>query len=337
MAPVAKTESPQNQEVSQGIGRSGGKWQPLRRQAVMNRNFLAVEPQTSLWEAAGVALVTRLHRVEEVMTRLVAQRCAPHRTDDEVELLHELRVTSRRALAALRLFHELLSENAYRRCRKIVRRVRRRAGALRDLDVFLERLQSVPHTPLADWLRSRINPRRGKAVEDVYRVVLRTMESRKWFRAYRKLHSSWLRAEGSVANVEYGPWAEAQWQKLVSGLSHQVPKIEDDWPAWHRFRIAIKQLRYTAELVAPVVALARDSYGALEHIQEQLGQANDLVLCGNILRDFGPDLPRSLHAAGDELLQRWQHEIANLQIATLDFWKASSLASGCASAGRNPK
>src|ERR1700724_2804960 len=55
----------------------------------------------------------------------------------DTEYVHQLRVGTRRAGAALRLFAVCLPEKVHRKARRFLRRIRRAAGAARDWDVFL--------------------------------------------------------------------------------------------------------------------------------------------------------------------------------------------------------
>src|SRR5262245_49981347 len=62
---------------------------------------------------------------------------AMHQPDADPEHAHRLRVGTRRAGAALRIFRAWLPDRARRRARRTLRGLRRAAGAARDWDVFL--------------------------------------------------------------------------------------------------------------------------------------------------------------------------------------------------------
>src|SRR5262249_10196867 len=57
------------------------------------------------------------------------------------EHVHQLRVGTRRAGAALRIFADCLPGKLHKRTRKALRQVRRAAGSARDWDVFLAMLK----------------------------------------------------------------------------------------------------------------------------------------------------------------------------------------------------
>src|SRR5438552_2313389 len=87
-------------------------------------------------EAARRTLTLRLGAVRD---RLPA---AVFHADEDVEHVHQLRVSTRRAAAALRLFADCLPERMHKKTRKSLKALRRSAGEARDWDVFLEMLQS---------------------------------------------------------------------------------------------------------------------------------------------------------------------------------------------------
>src|SRR5205809_983760 len=60
---------------------------------------------------------------------------------DEAEGIHQLRVWTRRASAALKLFAPALPNSQRKRVKKLLRKLRRTAGDIRDCDIHLHRLQ----------------------------------------------------------------------------------------------------------------------------------------------------------------------------------------------------
>src|SRR2546421_8231175 len=94
--------------------------------------------------------------------RLVA---APHFLDnalggsDEAEHVHQLRVWTRRASAALKLFEPALPGSKARRMKKLLRKLRRTAGDIRDCDIHLQRLsrekKAVPKRVVQEITRER--------------------------------------------------------------------------------------------------------------------------------------------------------------------------------------
>ena len=87
-------------------------------------------------EAAKKVLALRLAIVRDRLPN------AALHAEDDIEHVHQLRVGTRRAGAALRIFMECLPTRLYKKTRNALREIRRSAGAARDWDVFLEMLQT---------------------------------------------------------------------------------------------------------------------------------------------------------------------------------------------------
>src|SRR5436305_12918635 len=88
-------------------------------------------PKAHTAEAARRVLELRLQVVR------ISLPLAVHDADRDIEHVHRLRVATRRAGAALKLFESCLPNKAFRRARKQLRAMRRAAGEARDWDVFI--------------------------------------------------------------------------------------------------------------------------------------------------------------------------------------------------------
>src|SRR6516165_517998 len=92
-------------------------------------------PLLSVAEAARLALQVRLEVVRYFLP------LAMHDSDRDLEHVHRLRVGTRRAAAALRIFGHTLPEKVLRKVRRTLRSLRQAAGEARDWDVFVTELQ----------------------------------------------------------------------------------------------------------------------------------------------------------------------------------------------------
>src|SRR5436853_7724825 len=88
-----------------------------------------------LVDAARRVLALRLEVVRDYLQHALAQ------ADKDPEYVHQLRVGTRRAGAALRIFALCLPPKVYKKAGKQLRRIRRAAGEARDWDVFLMELR----------------------------------------------------------------------------------------------------------------------------------------------------------------------------------------------------
>src|SRR5690242_18171024 len=76
--------------------------------------------------------------------------------DFDADGIHDARVATRRLKAAMGLLEPVLSNNHRKSFEKVLKKLRRRLGPLRDLDVMIEnlaKLESKPaHAAAATWL-----------------------------------------------------------------------------------------------------------------------------------------------------------------------------------------
>src|SRR5262245_20898256 len=80
--------------------------------------------------------------------------------DFEVDSIHKSRVTTRRLKAALDLLDSALDPDHSKPFAKLGRKLRRKLGPMRDVDVMLGHLDEIkpesPHAAAVDWLRQRL-------------------------------------------------------------------------------------------------------------------------------------------------------------------------------------
>ncbi len=128
--------------------------------------WVVVEPVDMPVAAAAEQMLAL--RVQEVQTALPL---AAREHNDDVEDVHRLRVSCRRAAAALCAVQSL----APRRAKKLkpwLKRLRRAAGPARDADVLLARLHREldPTSEFADQIISHVRESRDAAQKDLIRI-----------------------------------------------------------------------------------------------------------------------------------------------------------------------
>ena len=112
--------------------------------------------------AATPPLIAYLDHLVEELRRLVPLALR----DWDPQAIHQSRVATRRLKAGLDLLRPILSDDARRPFKKVTRRLRRRLGPLRDLDVMLGHLDELSkgrHASAAAWLTGQLNAQREKA------------------------------------------------------------------------------------------------------------------------------------------------------------------------------
>ncbi len=228
---------------------------------------------------------------------------------EEIEHVHRMRVASRRVRAGLAGLGDVFRPKRTRRWRKEIRRITKRLGDARDLDVqaaslgrFLEELQTAAARPGLERLRlrtrqarARMQPRVVEAIERLGRSgVLEEIEA-----ASRELViESRLEAPEPRTPAVYGE-AYRRVARRIDALVAFEPYVED--PAHvrelHEMRIAAKELRYALELFAPAFADGlRRPVRLAKGVQTLLGDIHDCDVWAERLAAF-TDEERRRHEA----------------------------------------
>ncbi|OGH62058.1 MAG: hypothetical protein A3G34_13595 [Candidatus Lindowbacteria bacterium RIFCSPLOWO2_12_FULL_62_27] len=202
------------------------------------------------------------------------------------EDVHKLRVASRRLRESLRILDRLAPDKGLRRWQRTVRRITREAGSVRELDVALWFLRSS-QSPLPGAVRGAAR----KAVEPA--LLVRLDRVRRRFR--RALTPSPLR--GFRLPAGKGPTRPSKnWDSILARLMveerfrqarRRYGRIRGsgDVRRMHRFRISVKKLRYTVELLSPYLPLVwRDRLDRIKKLQSVLGGLHDDFVTAGMLR-----------------------------------------------------
>lgn len=265
-----------------------------------------------LWAWAQDAIS---HRLDEMF-----QHTEGVRLGEDIEAVHDMRVGSRRLVAAMKVFAASFPGPEYQDLLREARRVTRRLGAVRDLDVLIDHYERLRENAkpeeqvgieyflaIHDRLRNRARKPMLAALEEMEKDHLggrirRYLEEES--QAYRfGLHS---------------PVGHRQVVDPMGPFRHAAPPIlEDRYRTYysfeqyvddpeeveqlHEMRIAAKWLRYTMELFAPAYQdVLKSQISAVKKIQELLGDLHDSDVRLDILRALAagtPDL-RGLEALG---------------------------------------
>jgi inorganic triphosphatase YgiF len=207
--------------------------------------------------------------------------------------LHQARVAMRRLRSAFTLFRPAIADEAYQQLREEVRWFTDQLGDARNLDVLLKRFGSQKG-PEAERLRERL----GNEREAAYAQVLDALASERLRMLMIDL-VGWIetgiwREANDMARLplqEYGRvQLDKRWRKVKKGgkaLGQLDPEPR------HQLRIEVKKLRYAVEFLASLtrgegpLQRQKQFVAALEEMQEELGELNDIetarTLLGNLL------------------------------------------------------
>jgi CHAD domain-containing protein len=215
---------------------------------------------------------------------------AAKKANEDVEYVHQLRVSTRRATAALRLYADRLPRRQSSWMKKQLKRVRRAANDAREADVLIERLSEKEScSATRRWLKA-VRRERAKAQKSIVKVHERLSHDDQFARRVDKLLQR-VGAHGKVTAMTqedtFGEWSRTQLRPVVELFFAAVPDDHTDEAALHRFRIRGKYLRYDLELLAG--AFPDDEltslYATIETMQDRLGEINDLATAKGRLRE----------------------------------------------------
>ncbi len=211
------------------------------------------------------------------------------RTGEDIESVHDMRVATRRMRSALRLCRPFFEPDALRRHTARLRKTAQVLGAVRDLDVLIDKanLFAAEHDPALDlsplldqWERERIEARER---------LVRLLDSRKFARFVEKFHA-FLTTPGAGARPLPADGAPAAYQvrhivpRLIYAHYEQVRAFEPvldgaSVETLHALRIEFKRLRYALEFFREVLGPeAKAVISVVKTAQDHLGDLHDAAV-----------------------------------------------------------
>ena len=248
----------------------------------------------------------------------------------DAEALHDMRVATRRMRAAFRLFGKYYDPKIAARHEKGLKRTGRALGAVRDLDVFLEKVVAYRDTlPEAqrdglDGLLAVLEERREAARQR----MIAYLDSEK-YRRFVQRFGKFVETEGlgnrppEIEDHDLRPDRVRHVAPLAIYERLATVRAYDEWVTapdpplarFHALRIACKRLRYTLEFFQGVLGPGtKEVIKKVVVVQDLLGAVQDAVVAGEILRDLS-----TLPGVEDYLATR-QSEMQELLAAFPEVW-----------------
>lgn len=286
-----------------------------------------LRPDMPLTEAAQDVLRARLEVVQDHLPKAVTE------SERDPEHVHQLRVATRRADAAMRIFRTCLPGRVYRQARGRLRTARRAAGAARDWDVFLIALRDrateveKDDLPGVDFLIAYALGQRAAAQAAL--TALEAGEDGGTFPGFIVATVEEVRPPHHDARATLADLARPMIHTLLLQLRQAAGGDLKDYDHLHQVRIQGKRLRYAMEVLHCCFAPAfRDTfYPMIEEMQELLGRANDShVAIGRLtgLRDRLRDWPRTwerVKGGIEGLLRFHQRRLPQERRRFLKWWE----------------
>lgn len=232
------------------------------------------EPHERLTKAARRALRTRLELVWHHLPRAAKSDAS------DPEPIHQLRVSTRRAWAALECYREVLPAGHGRWVRKQLKAIRKAAGDARDFDVLGLRLRGElpPDDADGQLLLARIDECRQQARQPVAALWHRLRSKhfrRRIGELLKRIH--WRRACDDGDEPMFAAAARQRMREVADAFFIASAGDLSDIAYLHEFRILGKQLRYAMELYHGAFGkeFRGELYPQIEEVQEKIGAAID--------------------------------------------------------------
>lgn len=235
-------------------------------------------PDTPVPDAARAVLATRFEVVRHYLP------LATEKPEEDIEYVHQLRVSTRRARAALRLFADYLPKKHLKAAKNSLRAIRQAAGAARDWDVFVQSLPntrsltSVAGKPALDFLLGYGLGERNAAQA---RLVEATNEMGATFVEQSQSLPDRVRdAQKDSPPGSFGELAYVDLNELLADFTAGVRANVQSPVDLHQLRIRGKRFRYAMEIFSECFspALRETIYTAVEDLQELLGTSQDATV-----------------------------------------------------------
>jgi CHAD domain-containing protein len=251
---------------------SSGKW------------IEGINPAGSVADAARRSLEARLTAVAHALP------LAAYLAEHDVEHVHRLRVSTRRAMAALELYRDFLPNKPARWLRKRLKKVRRAAGDARDLDVLGTRLQHT-YSDRAAPVESFIHKERAGVQPAIVKAAERCRRGDRLVRKTGKLLDG-IKSTNDSDVPTFHAWAVERLDARAREFFETAPSDLADTTALHQFRIRGKELRYTIELLEAAFDrdMRKEYYPIVEELQERLGKVQDHAAAIDRLNGWADDV-----------------------------------------------
>lgn len=285
---------------------------------------------------AHMPLVEGARRVFAVRLEVVRQHipAALQEADQDPEHIHQLRVSTRRAGAAARIFALCLPHRLAGKLGQKLRRLRRAAGDARDWDVFFATVAArfmrapQPQRPGLDFLLGYSKGQRAAA-----QLALRAAIEN----AGTELHQLQTAVDKALRqpskNSRLNTLADLALPTLT-GLLRQLDEAAaqdlQPYEHLHRVRILGKRLRYAMEVFESCydAPFRNQYYLAVEEMQDLLGHANDsyvaaqhLALLAQQLQDTQPGSCQRWQAGIQGLLNFHQRRLPKQRRLFISWWQ----------------
>jgi CHAD domain-containing protein len=282
--------------------------------------LINAEPSAPVDRVARRAIAARL--------RAVAWYFQAAARDHKAEDIHQLRIWTRRASAALKLFAPAIGEPPAKRLKRTLRELRRAAGRVRDCDVHLQSLRDSNPPPQLVRKLKKHRRRARKELKALFRWYARKERFSRQVAAVQTV-IAWPKRHSSRTAPSFAAWCREQLAPLAQEF-FVLATVESGGDAQlHELRLAGKRLRYALELSAAAVPprTFRRLYDELSGLQDRLGAICDSQSAIKRIHDWKSSAnKRKQREQFEALLAREERRLAMLRRQFQRWWSPARCA-----------
>lgn len=273
-----------------------------------------LRPDLPAEEAAGAVYSFYLKLVERLLPRAASD------ADADPEYVHQLRIATRRAGAALKAFEGCTDPRQARKAGKMLKRIRKAAGLARDCDVhrdlFLELKRSAPPeaAQIIDLVLDELKALRAEAqkhIEEIFEKYPLKKIARRRARLCSRVHPQPAGDGANGRTLTLGELAQRTVGRAVEDVRKELSVSKDEPEQLHQLRIECKRLRYAFELFEECAPEPerKPAQKALKSLLDTLGELNDAETMLHKVRE----LPIPMSAESEETRAGFDALVAHVE------------------------
>jgi CHAD domain-containing protein len=247
-----------------------------------HRWILEVSKDSTVRDVAIRTIELRLAAVQHFLPLAASE------ADQDVEYVHQLRVATRRAVAAIKLYQPLLPRRACKELCRELKRIRRAAGNARDFDVMIQQQERSDDSRRSRELLQDLHDHRRAAQAPLCEVYRTACQEGQLNKLVQQTLSGARPRSRKAKPTRFRRWARRRLRESAKAFFVAEPHQLDDLEQLHEFRIRGKDLRYAMELLAAAFpeSFRTELYPLIEQLQDFLGAINDHAVAIGRLRHW---------------------------------------------------
>ena len=233
-----------------------------------------INDETSLYDGYKHILTTQLQSLEKQLHK------QNRTTDLSPDLIHNIRVESRKLITATKLFKQITSKKLLIKIQNRTKNLMDNFGPVRNWDVFYTDCNNFNDESTSEnkelFLQGVIWANQDRLKKTALKFL--RVKAKKLAARYLKTASKIFTSENEPASTSFFEWCRLSLMKILDDFKTNLNGIDYSNKGLHAFRLKIKFLRYGLEIMGDAIPFEKSHplYEALKKGQKILGFINDL-------------------------------------------------------------